>query len=157
MVQDLPSLEEQGFPKLLSRQVRNMEKEKIATPIYTLVFSEWTGGFIVRCPPRLYISSTLLPLRTGGNNPPKLQLFQEKRRNSGFPLHLRELLRSSKSEAWGLVPGFGRSLLFKATLDISRSLQTVFSIVEPQIFHLEENLGMKIQLKRLIVAGRGER
>lgn len=40
MVQDLPSLEEQGFPKLLSRQVRNMEKEKIATPIYTLVFSE---------------------------------------------------------------------------------------------------------------------
>lgn len=59
--------------------------------------------------------------------PPKLQLFQEKRRNSGFPLHLRELLRSSKSEAWGLVPGFGRSLLFKATLDISRSLQTFFS------------------------------
>ena len=85
MVQDLTGLEEQGlasFPKLLSRQDRNTEKRKIATPIYTLVFRERTEGFIVRCPPRLYMSSPLWPVRTGGNKPPKLQLFQEKRENS---------------------------------------------------------------------------
>jgi len=125
VVQDLPGLKEQGlgsFPKLLSRWIRNMKKRKTARPFYR--HSEWTEVFIVRCPPRLYISCPLQPVRTGGNNLPKLQLFQEKRKL--VLLYLRELLRSSKSKAWGLVPGFGRSLLFKATLDISRSLQTFF-------------------------------
>lgn len=46
-----------SFPNLLSSWVGNMEKRKIATPIYTVVFSGWTEGFGARQPLKLYMSN----------------------------------------------------------------------------------------------------
>lgn len=88
-------------PSSLPGGLGTWRRGKVTTPVYTLVFSERTEEFILRCPLKFYISSPQWPGRTGGNDTPKLQLFQEKRENSRFPLRLREILRSSKKTAWG--------------------------------------------------------
>lgn len=70
-----------------------------------------------------------------------------------IPATFEELLRNSKSKAWGLMPGFGRNRLLKGPLETSAE---VFYSLKPQVFHFEKNPDVKIQLERLMVAGRVE-